>query len=80
LQHFQRAPDLLLAIKIAVDRTPAPGRFLLSGSANVLTLPRVPDALTGRMEILTLWPFSQAEIEEAATTSSMLSSQARRPV
>jgi predicted AAA+ superfamily ATPase len=63
IDEVQRAPDLLLAIKVAVDREPSPGRFLLTGSANVLTLPSVADALTGRMEILTLWPFSQAEIE-----------------
>jgi predicted AAA+ superfamily ATPase len=62
VDEIQRAPDLLLAIKAAVDRDPRPGRFLLTGSANVLQLPRVADALPGRMEIVDLWPFSQGEL------------------
>lgn len=62
LDEIQRAPDLLLAVKDAVDRDPRPGRFLLTGSANVLSNRKVKDALTGRMEIVTLWPLSQAEI------------------
>jgi len=46
-----------------VDRDRQPGRFLLTGSANILLLPRVSESLAGRMEILTLWPLSQGEIE-----------------
>lgn len=65
LDEVQRAPDLLLAIKAAVDRKRTPGRFLLTGSANVLLLPQVAESLAGRMEIVTLWPFSQGEIEGA---------------
>lgn len=65
IDEVQRAPDLLLAIKAAVDRDPRPGRFLLTGSANVLTAPRVYEALTGRIEIVRLWPLSQAEIERS---------------
>jgi len=61
IDEVQRAPELFLAIKIAVDRDPRPGRFLLTGSANVLLLPRLADALVGRMEILTLWPLSEGE-------------------
>lgn len=63
IDEVQRAPDILLAIKVEVDRDTRPGRFLLTGSANILTLPTVADALTGRIEIATLWPLSQAEIE-----------------
>ena len=63
LEEVQRAPELLLAIKAAVDRKRTPGRFLLTGSANVLLLPRVAESLAGRMEIANLWPFSQGEIE-----------------
>jgi predicted AAA+ superfamily ATPase len=63
LDEVQRAPDLLVAIKAAVDRKRTPGRFLLTGSANVLLLPQVADSLAGRMEIVPLWPFSQGEIE-----------------
>ncbi|HXS32503.1 MAG TPA: ATP-binding protein [Solirubrobacterales bacterium] len=61
--EIQRAPELLLPIKAAVDRDRRPGRFLLTGSANVLFVPSVAEALAGRMEVLTLWPFSTAEIE-----------------
>jgi hypothetical protein len=63
VDEVQRAPELLLAIKVAVDRKRTPGRFLLTGSANVLQVPRVADSLAGRMEIVPLWPFSQGEIE-----------------
>jgi predicted AAA+ superfamily ATPase len=66
LDEVQRAPELLLAIKAAVDRRRTPGRFLLTGSANVLLLPRVAESLAGRMEIVNLWPLSQGEIEGAA--------------
>jgi predicted AAA+ superfamily ATPase len=63
IDEVQRVPDLLLAIKDAVDRDPTPGRFLLTGSANILTAPRIYDALSGRINIERLWPLSQAEIE-----------------
>jgi hypothetical protein len=63
LDEIQRAPELLLAIKASVDRNRRRGRFLLTGSANVLFLPRLADTLAGRMEIHTLWPLSQGEIE-----------------
>jgi predicted AAA+ superfamily ATPase len=65
IDEVQRSPDLLFAIKESVDRDPTPGRFLLTGSANVLTAPKVYEALTGRIEIVRLWPLSQAEIEES---------------
>lgn len=63
IDEVQRVPELFAAIKLAVDRERNPGRFLLTGSANVLLLPRLSDSLAGRMEILTLWPFSQGEKE-----------------
>lgn len=63
LDEIQRAPELLLSIKREVDRHRRPGRFLLTGSANVLFLPRLADTLAGRMEIHTLWPLSQGEVE-----------------
>ena len=62
IDEVQRAPDLILAIKEDVDRNRKPGRYLLTGSANVLTIPRVAESLAGRMEIVTLWPLSQGEI------------------
>ena len=68
IDEIQRAPDLLLAIKKTVDDDYRPGRFLLTGSANVLTLPRVADSLAGRMETLRMLPLSRAEIRGAAPT------------
>ena len=62
IDEVQRAPELFLAIKASVDRQRQPGRFLLTGSANVMLLPQLADSLAGRMEILTLWPLSQGEI------------------
>ena len=62
-------PELALAIKSAVDLDRAPGRFLLTGSANVMTLPKVSESLAGRVEVHTLWPLAQAEAEEAAGPS-----------
>lgn len=62
IDEVQRAPELFLAIKAAVDKDRRPGRFLLTGSANVLLVPRLADTLVGRMEVLTLWPFSQGEL------------------
>jgi predicted AAA+ superfamily ATPase len=65
IDEVQRVPELLLAIKEAVDTDPRPGRFLLTGSARVLHLRSVPDALPGRMETIELWPLSQGEIDDA---------------
>ncbi|MFH1142976.1 MAG: ATP-binding protein [Candidatus Eisenbacteria bacterium] len=62
IEEVQRAPELAFAIKVAVDRRRDPGRFLLTGSASVLLLPKIAEALVGRVEIHTLWPFSQGEI------------------
>ena len=61
IDEVQRAPELFLPIKAAVDRQREPGRFLLTGSADVLLLPGIADSLAGRMEVLSLWPLSSAE-------------------
>ncbi len=66
IDEIQRAPELLLPIKAAIDRDRRPGRFILTGSAQVMLLPKVSESLAGRVEIHTLWPFSQAEIEGVA--------------
>jgi predicted AAA+ superfamily ATPase len=63
LDEVQRAPEIFRAVKLAVDRKRLPGRFVMTGSANALVLPGVADSLAGRMEILTLNPFSQGERE-----------------
>jgi predicted AAA+ superfamily ATPase len=62
IDEVQRAPDLLRAIKRSVDENRRAGRFLLTGSADILALPHVTESLAGRMEIVTLLPLSQAEI------------------
>ena len=62
IDEIQRAPQLLLAIKKSIDEDRRPGRFLLTGSANLMALPAVADSLAGRMETLTLLPLSQSEL------------------
>ncbi len=63
IDEVQRAPTLFTALKVAVDRLRTPGRFILTGSANVLLVPTIADSLAGRMEILRLHPLAQAEFE-----------------
>ncbi len=65
IDEVQLAPWLFRSIKVAVDTDPRPGQFLLTGSAQVLALRGLPDALPGRMEIIELWPFSQGELERS---------------
>lgn len=62
LDEVQRAPEIFTSIKSVVDRHRTPGRFLLTGSANVLLLPKLADSLAGRMEILRLHPLAQCEL------------------
>jgi len=62
IDEVQRVPELMLAIKKAIDDDYRPGRFLLTGSANVMTLPRVADSLAGRMETIKLLPLSRSEV------------------
>lgn len=62
LDEIQRTPELFLAIKASVDQNRKPGRFLLTGSANILLLPQLADSLAGRMEIMQLRPLAQCEI------------------
>lgn len=61
IDEIQRVPALFTAIKASVDANRQPGRFILTGSANVLLLPQLADSLAGRMDILTLRPFSWNE-------------------
>lgn len=68
INEIQRAPELFLAIKASVDKDRSPGRFLLTGSANVLRLPQLSDSLAGRMEIIELHPLSQTEFAKQPTS------------
>lgn len=64
IDEIQRVPELMLAIKQSVDEDARPGRFLLTGSANLLTIPRVADSLAGRMAIIDLLPLSVSEVQK----------------
>ena len=61
LDEVQRAPALLQAVKRAVDRRRVAGRFLLTGSANLLLMRQVSETLAGRASYLTLWPMTRGE-------------------
>lgn len=62
IDEIQRAPELFTSIKASVDKNRKPGRFILTGSANVLLLPQLADSLAGRMEIIHLRPLAGSEI------------------
>ena len=66
IDEIQRAPDLLRALKRAIDRNRRPGQYLLTGSANILSLPSVSESLAGRVALQTLYPFSWPEMEGVA--------------
>jgi predicted AAA+ superfamily ATPase len=66
LDEVQRVPAIFTAIKTAIDRQRVPGRFIMTGSANVLLVPRLADSLAGRMEILRLHPLAQCELSGSA--------------
>lgn len=68
IDEVQRAPALMLAMKRVVDRENQPGRFLITGSADLRVLPTIPDTLPGRVEYLNLWPLSQGEIARVVET------------
>ena len=72
IDEVQRAPGLILAIKTSVDADPRPGRFLLTGSADLMTLPRVADSLAGRMGIVRLLPLAQAELRGGTARLSFI--------
>ena len=63
LDEVQHVPQLFVTLKAAIDRDRRPGRFVLTGSTNVLLLPKLSDSLAGRMAIVHLHPLSQCEIE-----------------
>ena len=76
LDEVQRSPDLLLAIKRAVDEDRVAGRFLLTGSANLLLMRTVSESLAGRAIYLTLWPLTRREqlgLGRAGRWSALLS-------
>lgn len=68
LDEVQRVPELFTTLKAVVDRDRRPGRFLLTGSANVFAIPRLADSLAGRMAVLRLYPMAQAELTRIEPT------------
>lgn len=85
LDEVQRVPELFASLKTAVDRDRRPGRFILTGSANVLLAPKLSDSLAGRMELLRLYPLAQCELAgvpgnfiEALFSSGFKSGQSSR--
>jgi len=82
IDEVQRSPELLRAIKLSVDHDRRAGRFLLTGSANILALPQVSESLAGRMEMVNLMPISRAEIagKKPAFLKKAFSGKLARPV
>jgi predicted AAA+ superfamily ATPase len=72
IDEVQRVPDLLLAIKASVDEDRRPGRFVLTGSADVLSLPRVADTLAGRIEVLRLVKSPKLVLTDAGLLAHLL--------
>jgi uncharacterized protein len=68
LDEIQRVPEIFTAIKLVVDRDRKPGRFLLTGSADVLLLPKLAESLAGRIEVIRLHPLSQIELQKKPLT------------
>ena len=77
IDEAQLEPRLFRAVKAAVDTDRRPGRFVLTGSARLLSVPEMADALVGRVEVIELWPFS--EIELAGSRSSVVDVIERSP-
>lgn len=71
IDEVQRAPELIRTVKLLVDEERTPGAYVLTGSADLMAVPKLADSLAGRCEFITLWPFSQAEL--AAEESTFLS-------
>lgn len=63
LDEVQRVPEIILPLKLRIDQNQAPGQFFLTGSADFHTLPLIADSMAGRIEIKTLWPLSQGEMQ-----------------
>lgn len=64
LDEIQRAPELFTSLKASIDQNRQPGRYILTGSANIMLLPAVADSLAGRMEIMRLRPLARCEISK----------------
>jgi predicted AAA+ superfamily ATPase len=72
LDEVQRVPEIFTTLKLVVDRDRQPGRFLLTGSADVLLLPKLADSLAGRIEVIRLHPLAQVELRQRVQTADFL--------
>ncbi|MEA3288424.1 MAG: ATP-binding protein [Candidatus Marinimicrobia bacterium] len=72
LDEIQRVPELFTSIKTLVDQNRQPGRFILTGSANIMLIPKLADSLAGRMEVIRLAPLTQVEIEQSGLKTSFI--------
>ena len=79
IDEVQRAPQLFLSIKQLVDENRKDRSLILTGSADVMTLPQVADSLAGRIEIHNLWPLSQSEIlgKKSKFLSTLIAAEGR---
>lgn len=68
LDEVQHVPEIFSSLKLAIDRRRESGRFILTGSTNILLLPTLSDSLAGRMEVLHLHPLAQCELSETPST------------
>lgn len=68
LDEIQRVPELFTSLKLVIDQKRTPGRFILTGSSDILSLPLLSDSLAGRIEVVTMSPLTQAEIEAVPPT------------
>ncbi len=68
IDEIQRVPELLMALKTSIDSDRRPGRFILTGSADLMTIPRVSESLAGRMSMIRLLPLAQAELRDRTPT------------
>ncbi|MBN1449197.1 MAG: ATP-binding protein [Bacteroidetes bacterium] len=68
IDEVQRVPEIFLPLKTEIDRNRVPGRFVLTGSTNILLLPQLSESLAGRMEVLRLFPLSQDELLQKPST------------
>lgn len=73
IDEVQRVPELLTAIKSRLGSSHAPGRFILSGSANLLLLAKVTESLAGRAIYLTMWPMTRRELGSHAGSPFIVS-------
>lgn len=72
IDEVQMVPELFKAIKLSVDNNRVPGKFILTGSADIMALPGISESLTGRMELITLWPLAQSELNNQPQTFAEL--------